>query len=83
MEVNTQVGLPVIYKEVKLEAGYRIDLLVDKKVIIEVKAVDEFSAIHFAQLLTYLRLSDIKLGLLLNFNVSKLTEGIKRVVNNL
>ena len=66
-----------------MEAGYRIDLLVEKKVIIEVKAVQEFSDVHLAQILTYLKLSNLKLGLLLNFNVTKMTQGLKRVVNNL
>jgi len=83
LEVRTQVALPVIYKEVNLEAGYRIDLLVENKVIIEIKVVEEFSDIHLAQILTYLKLSDLKLGLLLNFNVSKMVDGLKRVVNNL
>jgi GxxExxY protein len=83
LEVSTQVGLPIIYKEVSLETGYRIDLLVEKKVIIEVKAVEGFTDIHLAQILTYLKLSDIKLGLLMNFNVSKMVDGLKRVVNNL
>ncbi len=83
LEVGTQVGLPIIYKTVNLETGYRIDLLVEKKVIIEVKAIEQFTDIHLAQILTYLKLSDIKLGLLLNFNVSKMTDGLKRVVNNL
>jgi GxxExxY protein len=83
LEVRTQVALPIIYKEVNLEAGYRIDLLVENKVIIEIKVVEEFSDIHLAQILTYLKLSDLKLGLLLNFNVSKMVNGLKRVVNNL
>ncbi|WP_339880717.1 GxxExxY protein [uncultured Algoriphagus sp.] len=83
LEVRTQVALPVIYKEVNLEAGYRIDLLVENKVIVEIKVVEEFSEIHLAQILTYLKLSDHRLGLLLNFNVSKMVDGLKRVVNNL
>ncbi len=83
IQVETQVKLPVTYKEVTLEAGYRIDLIVENKVIIEVKAVENFADIHLAQILTYLKLSNTKLGLLLNFNVSKMTDGIKRVVNNL
>lgn len=83
LEVRTQVALPVIYKEVNLEAGYRIDLLVENKVIVEIKVVEEFSDIHLAQILTYLKLSDHRLGLLLNFNVSKMVDGLKRVVNNL
>ena len=83
LEVRTQVALPVIYKEVNLEAGYCIDLLVENKVIVEIKVVEEFSDIHLAQILTYLKLSDHRLGLLLNFNVSKMVDGLKRVVNNL
>lgn len=83
LEVETQIALPVIYKEVNLEAGYRIDILVNKKVIIEIKSVDGFSDIHLAQILTYLKLSDLRLGLLLNFNVPKMTDGLKRVVNKL
>ena len=83
LEVRTQVALLVIYKEVNFEAGYRIDLLVENKVIVEIKVVEEFSDIHLAQILTYLKLSDHRLGLLLNFNVSKMVDGLKRVVNNL
>jgi GxxExxY protein len=83
LEIRTQVALPIIYKEVTLEAGYRLDILVEKKVIIEIKAVEELSDIHLAQILTYLKLSQIKLGLLLNFNVSRMTDGLKRVVNDL
>ena len=83
LEFERQISLPIVYKGVNLEAGYRIDLLVEKKVIIEVKAVQEFSDVHLAQILTYLKLSNLKLGLLLNFNVTKMTQGLKRVVNNL
>jgi GxxExxY protein len=79
--VQTQIALPVIYKEVKLEAGYRIDILVENKVIIELKAVDTLADIHTAQLLTYLKLKDLKLGLLINFNNVKLIDGVKRVLN--
>ena len=78
-----QVLLPVTYKEMKLDTGYRIDLLVEEKVIVEMKSIEEFNPIHLAQVLTYLKLSNLKLGLLLNFNVVRLTDGIKRVVNNL
>ena len=81
--VDKQKGLPLVYNDVRLECGYRIDLLVEKKVVVEVKAVDAFNDIHLAQVLTYLRLSKCKLGLLLNFNVTILKNGIKRVVNNL
>lgn len=71
------------YKEARLETGYRIDLLVNDKVIVEVKAVKEHNVIYEAQLLTYLRLTNCHPGLLVNFNRSKMTEGIKRFVNNL
>jgi GxxExxY protein len=83
LNVLKEVGLPLIYKEVRLECGYRIDLLVENKLIIEVKSVDSLHDIHLAQLLTYLKLKDCKLGLLMNFNVTRLKEGIRRVVNNL
>lgn len=73
----------MIYEEVKLECGYRVDLFVEGKLIIEIKAVEGITEIHLAQLLTYLKLSGCKLGLLINFNVLKLKDGIRRVVNNL
>jgi GxxExxY protein len=79
--VSKQVPLPVVYKEVELEIGYRLDLLVENRVIVELKSVNELLPIHTAQLLTYLKLSEHRLGLLINFNVSKLTDGIKRIVN--
>ena len=81
--VEKQKPLPLVYKEVKLECGYRIDLMVERKVIVEVKAVEALNDIHLAQVLTYLKLSKVKLGLLMNFNVTLLKSGIKRVVNNL
>lgn len=81
LRVQTQVALPVVYKEVKLSAGYRIDLLVDDKVIVEVKAVDALADIHTAQLLTYLKLKELKLGLLINFNSLRVVDGLKRVIN--
>jgi GxxExxY protein len=80
IEVARQVALPVIYKGVQLEAGYRIDLLVEGKVILELKAVESMAPIHHAQLMTYLKLSGMKLGLLLNFNVVDMKKGIKRIV---
>jgi GxxExxY protein len=83
LEVKQQVALPVVYKDVKLDAGYRIDLLVDDIVIIEIKAVDALADIHTAQLLTYLKLKRLKLGMLVNFNNVKVIDGIKRIVNNL
>ncbi len=81
--VLKQKPLPLIYKEIKLEIGYRVDLMVENKVIIEVKAVEHLNEIHLAQLLTYLKLSGCKLGMLINFNVPLIKDGIKRVVNNL
>ncbi len=75
--------MSLIYKEVKLDCGYRIDLLVEKKVVIEIKSVETLNDVHLAQVLTYLKLSNCKLGLLINFNVARLKDGIKRVVNNL
>ena len=83
LKVERQKVLPLTYEEITLEVGYRIDLLVENKVIIELKAVSIILDVHFAQILTYLKLSDVKLGLLINFNVSILRDGIKRVVNNL
>lgn len=81
--VEKQKSLPLIYKEVKLEAGYRLDLIVNNKVIVEIKAVESLNDIHLAQVITYLKLSGCKLGLLLNFNVKSLKQGIKRVVNQM
>jgi GxxExxY protein len=80
MKVEKQKPLPLIYKEVKLDAGYRVDLLVENSVIVEVKSIDALANIHLAQILTYLKLSGCKLGLLVNFNVSHLKNGIKRVI---
>lgn len=81
LKVQSQVALPVIYDGIKLDAGYRIDLLVEDLVIVELKAVDSLLPIHEAQLLSYLKLSNKKLGLLINFNVKLLKNGIKRLVN--
>jgi len=83
LKVEKQKSLPVVYKEVKLEAGYRIDLLVENCVVIELKSVEALNDVHTAQVLTYLKLSGCKLGLLINFNVYRLKDGIKRIVNNL
>lgn len=82
-KVFSQVELPVIYEDVRLDVGYRIDLLVDDCVIVELKAVDKILPIHEAQLLSYLKLSGFKVGLLINFNVMRLKQEIKRLVNNL
>lgn len=80
LNVEKQKVLPLIYEEIKLDAGYRIDLLVENQVIIELKAVEELNDIHLAQILTYLKLSKCKLGLLANFNVKHLKDGIRRVI---
>jgi len=79
--VEKQKVLPIVYETVTLEAGYRIDLFVESKVIIELKSVEALNEVHFAQTLTYLRLSNCKVGLLINFNVLSLKNGIRRVVN--
>lgn len=81
--MKEQLGLPFVYEEIKLDIGYRIDLLVNDKVINEVKSVEALADVHYKQLLTYLKLSGCKLGILVNFNTSKIDENIKRVVNNL
>ena len=82
LEIEQQKTLPEVYRKVKLDTGYRLDLLVENKVIIEVKSVDRLAPIHQAQLLSYLKLSGCNVGLLINFNVQLLKHGIKRVVNN-
>jgi len=81
--VEVQKPLPLIYQTVRLECGYRVDMLVERKLIVEVKAVEALAEIHFAQVLTYLRLSDLRLALMLNFNVVHMKDGIRRVVNKL
>jgi len=83
LQVEKQKPLPLVYKEVKLDVGYRIDLVVERKVIIELKSVEALNEIHIAQVLTYLKLSGCKLGLLMNFNVLRVVDGIKRLVNKL
>jgi GxxExxY protein len=80
LQVEKQKPLPLIYENIKLDAGYRVDLIVENKVIVEIKSVDALADIHMAQILTYLKLSGCKLGLLVNFNVVHLKEGIKRVI---
>ncbi|MGH7794583.1 MAG: GxxExxY protein [Candidatus Binatia bacterium] len=82
-KVLSQVALPVVYDGVKIDVGYRIDLLVEDVVIVELKAIEKLSPIHDAQLLSYLKLGGYKLGLLINFNVLHLKDGIKRLVNKL
>lgn len=81
--IETQVALPVVYRDVKLDAGYRLDIWVERKVIIEVKAVEELHPVHTAQKITYLKLTDNRLGLIINFRSALLNDGIRRIVNNL
>jgi len=83
LRVEAQKPLPLVYQTVKLECGYRVDLLIEGKLIVEVKSVEALAEIHFAQVLTYLRLSDLRLALLLNFNVVHMKDGIRRIVNKL
>lgn len=81
--VEKEKPMPLVFEDVRLECGYRIDLLVENKLVLELKCVDALNDVHLAQTLTYMKLGDYKLGLLINFNVARLKEGIKRVVNGL
>ena len=81
LSVVKEKPMPIVYKDVKLDHGYRIDLLVENKVVIEIKTVEAFTDVHTAQVLTYLKLGNYKLGLLLNFHVTTLKNGIKRIIN--
>ena len=81
LKVEKQKPMPLIYHNIKLEIGYRIDLLVENLVIVEIKSVEAVNDVHLAQILTYLRLSGLRLGLLVNFNVNSLKNGIRRVIN--
>lgn len=83
LNVSAQVPVPIIYEEVRLEAGYRLDLVVEDAVVVEIKSVEAILPIHKAQLLSYLKLSGYKVGLLVNFNVELLKQGVTRLVNNL
>ncbi|MDR9364652.1 MAG: GxxExxY protein [Balneolaceae bacterium] len=83
LEVQTQLGIPVLYDEIKMEQGFRMDLLVNSKVIVEIKSVEGLLDVHHKQLLTYLKLSKRKLGLLINFNSSSLKNSVARIVNGL
>ena len=78
-----QVGIPVIYDDIKMDLGFRADMVVGEKVILELKSVENILPVHKKQLLTYLKLSDLNLGLLINFNVALIKDGITRIVNNL
>jgi GxxExxY protein len=80
LKVEKQKAIPVVYKEIKLDCGYRADLIVEDKIIIELKTVDEFNPVHEAQILTYMKFAEKKLGLLINFNVLRLKDGIKRYI---
>ncbi|MEI6595416.1 MAG: GxxExxY protein [Bacteroidota bacterium] len=81
--IEKQKPLPLIFEEVKLEIGYRVDLLVNRKVVIEIKSVETLNDVHLAQVLTYPKLSNCKLGMLINFNVALIKDGVKRIANNL
>jgi GxxExxY protein len=81
LKIEKQKALPLIYEEVKMDVGYRIDILIEDKFIVEIKSVEALNDVHLAQLLTYLKLSDCKLGLLINFNVKLLKNGVRRVIN--
>lgn len=83
LNVKSQVGMPFIYKNVKQDVGYRLDLLVEDKLIIEIKSVETLAPVHYSQTLTFLKLSKLKLALLINFNTCVLKDGIHRLVNNL
>jgi len=78
-----QQGIPLVHEEIKMEAGFRADFIIDNKVIIELKSIEALAPVHYKQLLTYLKLTNIKLGLLINFNVDLIKDGMHRVVNNL
>lgn len=80
LKVEKQKGLPLIYKEIKLDAGYRVDFLIENKLIVEIKAIETLHPIHTAQVLTYLKLSECKIALLINFNVSLFKDGVKRII---
>ena len=83
LQVEKQKQLPLVYEDIEMDIGYRVDMFVNSKVIIEIKAVDALTDVHLAQILTYLKLSNSKLGMLINFNVTLIKDGIQRVVNNL
>jgi len=83
LKVEKQKPLPLVYENVKLEIGYRVDIIIENKVIIEIKSVEALNDVHLAQVLTYLKLSGCKLGMLINFNVTLIKNGIRRIVNKL
>ena len=83
MKVERQKSIPVVWEDIYLDIGFRLDLIIENKVIIEIKSVEQISNVHLKQVLTYLRVTDLKLGLLVNFNEALIKNGIKRVVNGL
>lgn len=83
LDVNMEVLMPIKYKELIVENAYKADIIINNKVVLELKSVEAFTDVHFAQLLTYVKLGNFKLGLLLNFNVKNMRHGIKRIVHNL
>lgn len=83
LNIQTQVNLPIIYDDLIIEKAFRLDMLIEGKIIIEVKAISEISDLHLAQILTYLKMTDLKLGMLINFNVNLFKDGVRRVVNGL
>lgn len=83
LRIEKEKTLPVYYDSIRIELGYRLDLIVEDKLIVELKAVEELNDIHFAQLLTYLKLTNCKLGMLMNFNTDLFKNGVRRVVNNM
>lgn len=83
LNVERQKALPLVYEDVRMDAGYRVDFLVENKVIIELESVEALNNVHLSQILTYIKLADCKLGLLINFNVPLLKNGVRRVVNKL
>ncbi|MBW2063255.1 MAG: GxxExxY protein [Deltaproteobacteria bacterium] len=83
IQCKRQVGIPVVYEDIKMDLGFRADMIIEDKVIIELKSIEKIMPVHKKQLLTYLKLTDMKLGLLINFNVELIKNGITRIVNNL
>lgn len=81
VQIEKEKPMPVIYEEVKLNHGYRIDLLIENKIVVEIKSVDSINAVHFQQVLTYLKLGNYRLGIIINFNVASIRLGIKRIIN--
>ena len=83
LDTKRQLGIPVIYDDIKLDLGFRADIIVENKVIVEIKSIETLAPVHYRQILTYLRLTELKLGLLINFNEALIKDGIHRIVNNL